>query len=262
MFPGAVRGTHVMVTEYPDTIDQAVDIVRRTAGHSCIQITGNGSRHRVETGTPGLSSAKLSGIQIYRPEDWTITVRAGTPITEITDAVSRNGQRLTFDPPTDQRIQGSRPKPTIGGAIATNTGDPGSLIPGSLQHCVLGMRFINGRGEIVDAGSRAIKNVAGINLARGLVGSWGNLALICDLTLRLISQSQREQTIANAARNSTEAVKPFCRSQRDMNDMSGAIHLPAPTASRTADRLTERIKQAFDPKNVFSSKPYLVQMAI
>lgn len=231
-----------MATAYPETIDQAADIIRGAAGQACLQIAGNGSHYPTETGTPGLSAAKMTGMRIYRPHDWTITVSAGTPMAEINDVVSRNGQRLVFDPPAGRRREGSHPGPTIGGAIATNTGGPATAFRGRLRDSVLGMRFINGRGEIIDAGSRAIKNVAGIALARGLVGSWGNLALICDVTLRLIPNTPQEQT--------------------ELNDESAAISLPVSHPSRTADRLNARIKQAFDPMGVFSSAPYLFRTAV
>lgn len=231
-----------MATAYPETTDQAADIIRGAAGHECLQIIGNGSRYPADAGTPGLSAARISGIRIYRPDDWTITVSAGTPIEKISEIVSQNGQRLAFSPPVDRRFGGSRPEPTIGGAIAANAGDPRIPFCGRVQDSVLGMRFINGSGEIIDAGSRAIKNVAGIALARGLVGSWGNLALICEVTLRLISASSVEQP--------------------DQEDRSDAIGFTVSHPSQTANRISARIKRAFDPKGVFSSKAYLSRTAI
>lgn len=231
-----------MATAYPETIAQAADIIRGAAGQECLQIIGNGSRFPVDSETPGLSTAKMSGIRIYRPDDWTITVSAGTPIEKISEIVSQNGQRMAFGLPVDRRFGGSRPEPTIGGAIAANAGEPCTPFCGRVQNSVLGMQFINGKGEIIDAGSRAIKNVAGIALARGLAGSWGNLALICEVTLRLIASPSLEQ--------------------RDLEDRSEAIGLTVSHPSQTANRLSARIKRAFDPKGVFSSKAYLSRTAI
>lgn len=251
-----------MATAYPETIAVAADIIRGAAEHDCLQITGNGTHYPADTGTLGLSAAKMSGIRIYRPSDWTITVSAGTPIAQINDVVSPNGQRLAFNPPVDRRSDGSSPKPTIGGAIATNAGEPRPAFGSRLQDSLLGMRFINGNGEIIDAGSRAIKNVAGIALARGLVGSWGNLALICDITLRLIPNSPQEQMGAAPVRNSDGAMPRFFRPRTDMPGEFQAINLPVSSPSRITDRLNARIKQAFDPKGVFSSKPYLSRAAV
>lgn len=247
-----------MATAYPETIDQAADIIRAAPGGGSLQINGSGSRYPSDPGTPGLSTAGLSGIRIYEPIDLTITVGAGTPQALVNKIVSSNGQRLAFEVPTDRRKGGPDPKSTIGGAIATNAGaSPG----GRLRDSVLGMRFINGNGEIIEVGSRAIKNVAGIDLARGLVGSWGNLALICEVTLRLIPLLPRQQPIAAKALSIMPALAPADESYSDRTIEFRAIKLPPSSTIRCRDRLNDRIKQAFDPKGVFSSKPFLFQMA-
>ncbi|MCR9136565.1 MAG: FAD-binding oxidoreductase [Alphaproteobacteria bacterium] len=247
-----------MATAYPETIGQTAQIIRAAAGGGSLQIIGNGSRYPADPGTPGLSVAGLSGIRIYEPNDWTVTVGAGTPLAQINKITSTNGQRLAFEVPTDRRKDDPDPKATIGGAIATNAGaSPGRR----LRDSVLGMRFINGNGEIIEAGSRAIKNVAGIDLARGLVGSWGNLALICEVTLRLVPVLPRQQTIAATVPTFVAALAPADASHADRTIEFGAIERPSSSARRSRDRLNDRIKQAFDPKGVFSSKPFLFRTA-
>lgn len=224
-----------MATQAPNTIADAAEIIRHNAKNGCsLQLAGNGSRHRAETGPPALSARNLSGIQNYQPEDWTISVGAGTPVAEIIDVVASHGQRLAFDPPNHQRIFGSGREPTIGGAIAANASDPGTAFRAGLRHQVAGMQFINGKSKIIEAGSRAIKNVAGIDLARGLIGSWGNLALICNMVLRLVPDIQGE-TIAVQVRDVVEAMKLFDRARTEGADISGAIYLPTPAANCISD---------------------------
>lgn len=229
----------MMATQAPNTIADAAEIIRHNAKNGCsLQLAGNGSRHRAERGPSALSARNLSGIRIYQPEDWTISVGAGTPVAEIDDIVASHGQRLAFDPPNHKRIFGSGREPTIGGAIAANAGDPGTAFRAGLRHQVAGMQFINGKGKIIEDGSRAIKNVAGIDLARGLIGSWGNLALICNMVLRLVPDIQGETTIAVQVRDVVEAMKLFDRARTEGAEISGAIYLPTPTANRISDGLS------------------------
>ena len=146
-----------------------------------LRITGNGGW--LDAGRPvraerTLSLREESGIASYVPADLTITVRGGTSLSEIATTTRERNQWLPLDP------YGS-PDGTIGATIATASAGPLSSNFGLARDLVLGLEFVNGRGEVVRAGGKVVKNVAGFDLTRLLTGSWGSLGVITEITLRL-----------------------------------------------------------------------------
>ncbi|HEX7940059.1 MAG TPA: FAD-binding protein [Gemmatimonadaceae bacterium] len=136
-----------------------------------------------------LSLAESRGIVEYVPGDLTMTLRAGTTFEEIAMASSREGQWLPLDP-------WGGDAGTIGATISTATSGPFSLAMGLPRDLVLGMEFVTGDGQVVRSGGRVVKNVAGFDLTRLLVGSWGTLGVITELTVRLRARPEVRETIA------------------------------------------------------------------
>ncbi|MEK7403185.1 MAG: FAD-binding protein [Gemmatimonadota bacterium] len=138
-----------------------------------------------------LSLAEHRGIVEYVPGDLTMTVRAGTTLAEIGMATSREGQWLPLDP------WGSDDG-TVGATLSTATTGPFSHAMGLPRDLVLGMEFVTGDGQTVRSGGRVVKNVAGFDLTRLMVGSWGTLGVITEVTVRLRSRPEHRETIAVA----------------------------------------------------------------
>jgi len=140
-----------------------------------------------------LSLRDDSGVVSYVPGDLTLTVRAGTTLAEIEHATREHNQWLPLDP------YGSADG-TIGASIATASAGPLAPSFGLPRDLVLGLEFVNGRGEVVRSGGKVVKNVAGYDLSRLLTGSWGTLGVITEVTLRLYARPQvdRSFTIALA----------------------------------------------------------------
>jgi len=136
-----------------------------------------------------LSLADHRGIVEYVPGDLTMTLRAGTTFEEIAMATRREGQWLPLDP-------WGGDAGTIGATISTATSGPFSLAMGLPRDLVLGMEFITGDGHEVRSGGRVVKNVAGFDLTRLLVGSWGTLGVITEVTVRLRARPEARETIA------------------------------------------------------------------
>jgi len=134
-----------------------------------------------------LSLRDESGVRSYVPADLTITVRGATSLTEIETATRERKQWLPLDP------YGSS-QGTIGATIATASAGPLSSNFGLARDLVLGLEFVNGRGEIVRAGGKVVKNVAGFDLSRLLTGSWGSLGVITEATLRLYALPEVDRT--------------------------------------------------------------------
>ena len=165
----------------PDAVGHLAEAVRAAhADGQALRVVGSGSKGvAARAGEALLSVGEHTGIESYRPEELVVTVRAGTPLKELVAALSRNDQMVGFDPP---RLRGSG---TIGGAVAAGWCGPSAPWWGRLRDAVLGVEIINGLGEHLRFGGQVIKNVAGYDLSRLMAGSWGTLAVIVAVSLRV-----------------------------------------------------------------------------
>lgn len=130
-----------------------------------------------------------SGIVEYVPGDFTITVKAGTSLADVARATAPNHQWLPLDPFGSTRG-------TIGATIATASSGPLAHAFGTPRDQVIGLGFVTGKGDYVRSGGRVVKNVAGFDLTRLLIGSWGTLGIITDATFRLRAVPERDLTLA------------------------------------------------------------------
>ena len=139
--------------------------------------------------TKTISLRDHSGVVSYIPGDLTLTVRAGTPLSDIERVTKEHNQWLPLDP------YGS-PDGTIGATIATASAGPLSTGFGLPRDLLLGLEFVNGRGEVVRGGGKVVKNVAGFDLSRLMTGSWGTLGVITEVTLRLYALPATDRTFS------------------------------------------------------------------
>jgi glycolate oxidase FAD binding subunit len=153
-----------------------------------------GRAHWLSAGRPVKTKQTLSlrddsGVVSYVPGDLTLTIRAGTTLAEIERITGEHGQWLPLDP------FGSDDG-TIGATIATASAGPLATGFGLPRDLLLGLEFVNGRGDIVRAGGKVVKNVAGFDLSRLLTGSWGTLGVITEVTVRLYARPKVDRTFA------------------------------------------------------------------
>jgi glycolate oxidase FAD binding subunit len=146
-----------------------------------------------------LSLRDDSGVVSYVPGDLTLTVRAGTSLSEIERITREHDQWLPLDP------YGSSDG-TIGATIATASAGPLASSFGLPRDLLLGLEFVNGRGEVVRGGGKVVKNVAGFDLSRLLTGSWGTLGVITEVTLRLYALPSADRTFAIALKGSEREI--------------------------------------------------------
>ncbi|MDQ6718229.1 MAG: FAD-binding protein, partial [Gemmatimonadota bacterium] len=149
-----------------------------------------------------ISMSSDSGIVDYVPDDLTITVRAGTPLSEIAAVTGANGQWLPLDPP------GSR-SGTIGATIATASSGPLAHSFGFARDFVLGLELVTGKGDVIKSGGRVVKNVAGFDLMRLNCGAWGTLGVITQTSLRLYARPKVDRTFALEIPVGANATQPF-----------------------------------------------------
>jgi glycolate oxidase FAD binding subunit len=185
-----------------DALAVAATIRDARSARTSLRIVGAGTW--LDAGRPvhadsTLSVSSLRGVTQYEPGDFTLTVRAGTPLGEIADIAHREGQWLTLQP------HGAS-EGTIGATIATSSWGPLASAYGTPRDHLLGCEVVTGVGEIVRAGGRVVKNVAGFDLARLMTGAWGTLGVITEVTVRLRARPEVDRTIAVALDGTDEAT--------------------------------------------------------
>lgn len=164
--------------------------------HACQQRTslticgGNSKRfYGRQTRGQQLDVSHHGEITHYEPTELVITADAGTPLKDIETALAKHNQMLAFEPPH------FGDKATLGGAIATGLSGPRRPYTGAARDFVLGMKIINGKGEILHFGGEVMKNVAGYDISRLLTGSLGTLGVILEVSLKVLPRPPAETTI-------------------------------------------------------------------
>jgi glycolate oxidase FAD binding subunit len=174
-------------------VSELRDQIRDAASRGeALRVVGRGTwldAGRPVSTTSTISTRELTGIVEYVPGDLTMTVRSGTTLGEIREATAKHNQWLALDP------HGSD-EGTIGATAATASAGPLSTSFGTPRDLVLGIEFITGTGAIARGGGRVVKNVAGFDLTRLLIGSWGTLGVITEVTVRLHARPQAEVSVA------------------------------------------------------------------
>ncbi len=135
-----------------------------------------------------LDMTGFSGMIEYIPEEFTFTAFAGTPLSDVVQILYENGQYLPFDPPLVERGA------TLGGTVASGLSGSGRYRFGGVRDFILGVRFIDGRGELISAGGKVVKNVAGYDFPKLMVGSLGGLGLLVELSFKVFPRPQAYAT--------------------------------------------------------------------
>jgi len=180
------------VTSASDQTEVLVDQVRgaRCAASSLV-LRGEGSKDFLysacEADTLDLTTHR--GIVDYEPSELVVTARCGTPLKELTAVLDASRQMLPFEPP---QFGGG----TIGGALAAGFAGPGRPWTGSARDAVLGVRLLNGYADVLDLGGRVMKNVAGYDLSRLLVGAHGTLGVLLAASIKVLPRPEAECTLA------------------------------------------------------------------
>ncbi|MGH7605232.1 MAG: FAD-binding oxidoreductase, partial [Gemmatimonadaceae bacterium] len=172
-----------------------------------------------------LSLGDDSGVVSYVPGDLTLTARAGTSLAEIQRATKEHDQWLPLDPYGSD--EGS-----IGATIATASAGPLASSFGLPRDLVLGIEFVNGRGDVIRAGGKVVKNVAGFDLSRLVTGSWGTLGVITEVTLRLYARPKADRTFVARLPGNEKDLRTILFSFRNSGLAPYAMELLSATASK------------------------------
>jgi glycolate oxidase FAD binding subunit len=166
-------------------------VVAATAGKTPLRIRGGGTKDWYGQSLQGeiLDTREYAGIVAYEPTELVIVARCGTPLAEIEAALDERNQMLAFEPPH------FGPGSTIGGVIAAGLSGPRRQAVGAARDFVLGATLLDGKGDVLRFGGQVMKNVAGYDVSRMLVGSLGVLGLVVDVSLKVLPKPFMETTL-------------------------------------------------------------------
>ena len=208
----------------PKTEDDLARIVAEA--DAPLRIQGGGTRP-IGTPTNGtvLSTSALSGIELYEPGSLTLVAKAGTPVAEIEAALAVEGQRLAFEPMDHRGLLGTTGTPTIGGVAAANVSGPRRIQSGAARDFMLGVRFVDGRGQIIKNGGRVMKNVTGYDLVKLMAGSYGTLGVLTEVSLKVLPKPRATGVMLIEGLTDDLAVTALSRALGSPYEVSGAAHL-------------------------------------
>src|SRR6266851_4258183 len=222
----------------PSSIDELRDAVAAAlAAEEPLELLGGGTKRGL--GRPlqtahTLDLSHLSGIRDYAPSELVLTAGAATPLAEIERALDGAGQMLAFEPPDWRGFLGVPDEesagPTLGGVLACNLSGPRRIKAGAARDHFLGFRGVSGRGEIFKAGGKVVKNVTGYDLCKLMAGSYGTLAALEEVTVKVLPRPEAVATVLFAGIEPAASMRLMAAALGSPHEVSGAAYLPAGTA--------------------------------
>lgn len=219
----------------PETAAQVAAIAASAAAErSALRIHGHDSKAGL--GHPAVAEntldlSRLAGIISHEPEELVLSAMAGTSMTEINGVLRAHRQYLAFEPPDwGPLFSSGEGHGTIGGILSCNASGPRRFRAGAARDHFLGFSAVNGRGEIFKAGGRVVKNVTGYDLPKLLAGSYGTLAVMCEVTLKALPAPPDSATLAALDLDDAAALAALRAAAGGPLELSGLAHLPASVA--------------------------------
>jgi glycolate oxidase FAD binding subunit len=226
--------TRFVPADLPELRDQIAGAV---AAEEPVELVGGGSKRglgRPVQAAHQLDLTLLSGIRDYAPSELVLTAGAGTPLDEIERVLEEAGQMLAFEPPDWRSLLGSGglegAGPTLGGVLACNLSGPRRIKAGAARDHFLGFRAVSGRGEIFKAGGKVIKNVTGYDLPKLMAGSYGTLAALEEVTVKVLPRPETVSTLLFTKVEPAAAGQLMAAALGSPHEVSGAAYLPVGTA--------------------------------
>jgi glycolate oxidase FAD binding subunit len=218
-----------------DEAGVASAIAEAAAANEPLLVCGNGTKTKMlrpVQAARSLSVRNLTGITLRAPKEMVISARAGTSLAEIEAAVAEDNQYLIGEPPDLTALLGGATLPqTLGGIVAANLSGPRRVAWGAMRDHVMGVRAVNGTGEVIHSGGRVLKNVTGLDLCKLLTGSHGTLAVLTEITLKVLPAPETTGSLVMAGLDAVQGVVALSSALGSPYGVSGAAWLPEDAAA-------------------------------
>jgi glycolate oxidase FAD binding subunit len=194
-----------------------------------LEIIGHGSKRLI--GQPMATNAlldlsELNAVTAYEPNELIITVQAGAPLADVQSLIDSKNQQFAFEPINTSALLGTPDIGTIGGMIGAGLAGPRRIKAGGARDHLLGAHAVSGFGDSFKTGGRVVKNVTGYDLCKLLAGSWGTLAVMTEVTLKVMPRPESERTLMLRSLDDVTANRAMTAALGSPFDVSGAAHLP------------------------------------
>ena len=208
-------------------VEQAVRAA--IASEQPLEIVGHGSKRLI--GQPMATNAlldlsALNALTAYEPNELIITVQAGAPLADVLSLIDSKNQQFAFEPVNTSPLLGTPNIGTIGGMIGAGLAGPRRIKAGGARDHLLGAHAVSGFGDSFKAGGRVVKNVTGYDLCKLLAGSWGTLAVMTEVTLKVMPRPESERTLVLQGLDDLTANRAMTAALGSPFDVSGAAHVP------------------------------------
>jgi glycolate oxidase FAD binding subunit len=199
------------------------------ASEQPLEIIGHGSKRLI--GQPMATNAlldlsALNAVTSYEPNELIITVQAGAPLADVKSLIDSKNQEFAFEPIDTAALLGTPNLATIGGMIGAGLAGPRRIRAGGARDHLLGAHAVSGFGDSFKAGGRVVKNVTGYDLCKLLAGSWGTLAVMTEVTLKVMPRAETERTLVLRGLDDVAANRAMTAALGSPFDVSGAAHVP------------------------------------
>src|ERR1700729_845090 len=210
------------------------------ASEQPLEIVGHGSKRLI--GQPMATNAvldlsALNAVKAYEPHELIITVQAGAPLADGLSLIDSKNQQFAFEPINTSQLLGTPDIGTIGGMIGVGLAGPRRIKAGGARDHLLGAHAVSGFGDSFKAGGKVVKNVTGYDLCKLLAGSWGTLAIMTEVTLKVMPRPESERTLLLRGLDDLTANRAMTAALGSPFDVSGAAHLPNAALRTAADGL-------------------------
>ncbi len=227
-----------MTTLKPENETHLAETIRWAISDKApLELVGGGSKTMLgRPVNPGhrLDLSAFTGVGLYEPAELVLTAGPATPMREVQAILAEQGQEFAFEPmdfgPLTGQGEGAG---TLGGAVMANLSGPRRIRQGAARDHLLGFRCVTGRGEIVKSGARVMKNVTGYDLSKLIAGSWGTLAAVTEVTLKVLPRAEKTRTLLLIGQDAGAARIALSAALGSPYDVSGAAWLPAGIAARS-----------------------------
>ncbi len=207
----------------PETEAELAAVVAGAQGP--LAIRGGGTRGVAHLVGGVLETEGLAGLVLYEPASLTLVVRAGTALAEVQQVLAAERQRLAFEVPDLRELLGRVGQSTIGGVVAANASGPRRMQVGACRDALLGVRFVDGRGEVIKNGGRVMKNVTGYDLVKLMAGSHGTLGILTEVSFKVQALPEAEATLVIEGLADAAGLAALRKALGSPFDISGAARV-------------------------------------